>query len=266
MIALRRWSGCVLALVAAALVAGCAAMAPAPAPEVRQALAPSGKLRVGVYPGSPTSLVRNALGEARGVSVDLGRALAERLGVPYEQVEFARLALVLEAIKAGSVDFTVTNATPARAKDMDFTAPLVNLELGYLVMPGSRVTAVDAVDRPGIRIGVAQGSTSQATLSRELKQAAVVPAPSLKAAAEMLARGEIDAFATNKAILAEMADGLPGARILDGRWGLEHLAIAIPRGREAGLPYVRQFAEEARASGLVRQAAARAGLRGTAEP
>ena len=46
MIALRRWSGCVLALIAAALVAGCASMAPAPAPEVRQALAPTGKLKV----------------------------------------------------------------------------------------------------------------------------------------------------------------------------------------------------------------------------
>jgi polar amino acid transport system substrate-binding protein len=253
-------------VLAAAILAGCAAVAPTPGPEVRTALAPTGKLRVGVYLGSPTSLVRDAAGEARGVSVDLGRALAQRLGVPYEQVEFARLALVLDALKAGSVDFTVTNATPARAAEMAFTEPLVNLELGLLVMPGSRVTAVDGVDRPGIRVGVAQGSTSQATLSRQLQQAQVVAAPSLKAAAEMLARGEIDCFATNKGILWEMADGLPGARILDGRWGLEHLAIAVPKGRDAGMAYLREFARDARESGLVQRAAQRAGLRGTVPP
>ena len=260
------WSRRAFVAFAVLLVVGCASLAGGPGPEVRNDLAPTGKLRVGVYPGSPTSLVRDASGEARGVSVDLGRALAERLGVPYEQVEFARLAQVLEAMKAGQVDFTVTNATPARAADVDFTAPIVNLELGYLVAKGSRVTAIADVDRPGIRVGVAQGSTSQATLTRELKSAVVVPAPSLKVATEMLAKGEIDTFATNKGILSEMADSLAGSRILDGRWGLEHLAIAIPKGRTAGLPYVKQFAEDAKASGLVARAADRAGLRGTVNP
>lgn len=260
------WSRRAFVAFAVLLVVGCASLAGGPGPEVRNDLAPTGKLRVGVYPGSPTSLVRDASGEARGVSVDLGRALAERLGVPYEQVEFARLAQVLEAMKAGQVDFTVTNATPARAADADFTAPIVNLELGYLVAKGSRVTAIADVDRPGIRVGVAQGSTSQATLTRELKSAVVVPAPSLKVATEMLAKGEIDTFATNKGILSEMADSLAGSRILDGRWGLEHLAIAIPKGRTAGLLYVKQFAEDAKASGLVARAADRAGLRGTVNP
>src|SRR5947208_1162884 len=78
-------------------------------------LAPSGKPRIGVYPGSATSLVRGADGEARGVSVDIGRALAERLGVPWELVEFPRPAEVVAGIRDGKVDFTITNATAARA-------------------------------------------------------------------------------------------------------------------------------------------------------
>jgi polar amino acid transport system substrate-binding protein len=233
---------------------------------VRQVLAPTGNLRVGVYPGSPTSLVRDApAGEARGVSVDIGRELARRLGVPYEQVEFPRIAVVLEALQAGQVDFTVTNATPARAADMNFTAPLVELELGYLVVPGSRVTSIADVDKAGIKVGVSQGSTSQATLTRQLRNAVVVSAPTLKAAGEMLASGQVDTFATNKGILFEMADELRGARVLDGRWGLEELAIAIPKGREAGMDYVRGFADDVKAQGLVRRATERAGLRGTVE-
>jgi polar amino acid transport system substrate-binding protein len=202
-------------------------------------------------------------GEARGMSVDIGKELARRLGVPYEQVEFPRVAVVLEALKAGQVDFTITNATPARAVDMNFTAPLVELELGYLVLPGSRVASFADVDKPGIKVGVSQGSTSQAALSRELKYAVIVPAPTLKVAAEMLSRGELDAFATNKAILFELSDELRGAKVLDGRWGLEHLAIAIPKGREAQMDYVRRFADDVKADGLVRRSAERAGLRGT---
>lgn len=247
------------------LVSGCAGPPTRLNPQDVRVLAPTGALRVGVYLGSPTSLLRSATGEERGLSVDIGRELAQRLGVPYQQLEFARLALVLEALKAGQVDFTVTNATPARAAEMNFTAPLVGLELGYLVLPGSRLAQVDAVDRPGVKVGVSQGSTSQGTLSRLYQHAAVLPAASLQAAATMLSQGEIDAFATNKAILFEIADGLPGARVLDGRWGLEHLAIAIPKGRELGMPFMNQFAEAMKAQRLVQRAAQRAGLRGAVE-
>ena len=102
-------------------------------------------------------------------------------------------------------------------------------------------------------------------LSRELKHAQVVPAPSLQAAGQMLRQRELDAFATNKGILYELADAVPGARVLDGRWGLEHLAIAVPKGREAAAPWLRAFAESARADGLVQAAAQRAGLRGTVD-
>ena len=267
MMKLRRATFAALAL-ATVLFGACTGLPSGPTAPLAlhsQTLAPTGQLRVGVYLGSPTSLVKDASGEARGVSVDLGKEFARRLGVPYEQLEFARLALVLDALKAGQVDFTVTNATAARAQDMNFTAPLVGLELGYLVLANARVSAAADVDRPDIRVGVAQGSSSQAALTRALKNAAVVPAPSLKVAADMLARGEIDTFATNKAILFEMADSLPSATVLSGRWGVEQLAIAIPKGREAAMDDVRRFAEEMKASGLVQRAAERAGLRGVVD-
>jgi len=260
---LRRRTWLVGLLAAATLLAGCAAPAPV-APEVRQALAPTGKLRVGVYPGSPTSMVTDArTGQQVGVALDLGRELARQLDVPFEPVEFRRVAEVIDAMKAGTVDFTFTNASAARAKLVDFTEPLLDLELGYLVPPGSTLQGPADVDRPGMKVGVSQGSTSQGTLTQAYKVATVAPVPSLKTAAEMLAQNRLDAFATNKAILFEMADGLPNFRVLDGRWGLEHLAIAVPQGRERGLPYLRAFAAQAKASGLLQSIVQQAGLRGT---
>lgn len=264
-------------LLAVGLQFGCAGSPPArPAqpPEavatatatVRDALAPSGRLRIAVYPGSPTSLVPGASGQERGLTVELGRELARRLGVPAELVVFDRVAQIIEALQSGQVDMTITNATPARAALVDFSDPLLALELGYLVLPGSPVTALDQVDQPGRRIGVSQGSSSQAALTRAFKQAAVLPAASLKEAGVMLREGRLDAFATNKGILFELADSLPGARVLDGRWGLESLALAVPKGRSQGAAYLQQFSAAVRAQGLVQQAAARAGLRGLAAP
>ena len=255
-----------LTLGFAALLTGCASAPPVDS-AVKAALAPHNLLRIGVYAGSPTSLVRDAkTGESVGVALNLGQALGKQLGVPVQVVEFARLALVLDAVKVGAVDFTFTNATEARARDMDFTDTLIQLELGFLVPPNTTLAKVADVDRTGVRVGVAQGSSSQVALARVFKSAVVVPAPSVVQAQQMLLGGELDAFATNKGILFDMTESLPGFRVLDGRWGLESMAIAIPKGRVAGMPYLRQFASDARASGLLSSVVRKAGLRGTVQP
>jgi polar amino acid transport system substrate-binding protein len=259
----RSW---LLGLLAAALLAGCGTLAPVVDPQVRQTLAPTGKLRVGVYPGSPTSMVTDAkTGQQVGVALDLGRELARQLDVPFEPVEFRRVAEVIEALKAGAIDFTFTNASQERARIVAFTAPLIDLELGYLVPAGSAIQNQAEIDQPGRRIGVSQGSSSQGKLTKAYKNAVVVPVSSLKVAGEMLLAGKLDAFATNKAILYEMSDGLAGARVLGGNWGLEHLAVAVPKGREAGLSFLRQFAEDAKASGRLQSIVRKSGLRGTVQ-
>ena len=233
--------------------------------EVRQALAPSGVLRVGVYPGSPTSWVKDPkTGESVGIALDLGKGMAKRLDVPVQVVEFDRVAQVLDALKDGKVDMTFTNATAVRAKDMDFTEPLVRLELGYLVIGSSPLNSLNDIDQAGIRIGVSQGSSSQGVLTQRFKLAKVIPAESLAQAQSLLNSKQIDAFATNKGILFEMSDALPGSRVLTGRWGLENLAIAVPKGREVGRSFVDNFAKEVSRSGELDKAVQRSGLRGTA--
>jgi polar amino acid transport system substrate-binding protein len=233
------------------------------AQEAREILAPKGKLRVGVYLGTPTSMVRDSkTGEIHGLAFDLGKELAKRLNVAFEQVDYQRISDVLEGMRAGDVDFTISNATPARAAIVTLSQTLLTIELGYLVPPASPIATIADVERPGIRVGVTQGSTSQGTIPKTLPNAVVVPAQNFKRAIEMFEHGELDVFATNKPTLFEMSDQMPGSKVLDGRWGEEHLAVAIPRGREAGLEYIRHFVEEVQANGLLAQAAERAGLRG----
>src|SRR5262249_36223329 len=118
------------------------------------------------------------------------------------------------------------------------------------------------VDRAGMRVRVTAKSSSDTVLSRELKQARIVRAVTLEDGVKMLAAGTIDVYATNKASLFQMAEKLPGAHVLDGNWGMERHAIAIPKGRARALPFLRAFAADAVAGGVVKKAVARAGLRG----
>lgn len=232
-------------------------------PQAQQVLAPQGVLKVGVYLGSPTSLVKDAqTGASLGVAYELGHALAQQLQVPVQVVQFQRVAEVIEALKVGQVDMTFTNATAARAKDVDFTRPLIQLELGLLVPRQSSIQSFADVDKTGVRLGVSQGSSSQGVLGQRLKQATLVPVPSLTQVQQMLASGQLDAFATNKGILFELAEKMPGMQVLGDNWGVENLAIAIPKGRDAAMPYLLDFANKAQQSGQINQMATRAGLRG----
>lgn len=225
-------------------------------------LAPTGALRAALYPGTPTSILDPNARAPRGVGYELGRELACRLGVPYAPIVYAKNADVQEAIKSGHADVAFTNASPARQELMDFGPPYLLIELGYLVPAGSPVASSADIDRDGMRVGVAAGSTSEKMLSRLFRNAKVVPAATNQAGAELLAAGGIDAFATNKATLFNLSSALPGSRVLADRWGEERHAIGVPKGRVEGAAFIAAFTQDVLKQGLVTDAMERAGLRG----
>jgi polar amino acid transport system substrate-binding protein len=250
-----------LLAIAAIAVAGCA-NAPVDISAARAALAPTGTLRVGVNVGSPTSFVTLKDGREAGLTLDIARKMGAELGVPVQVVKYDRIAPAMADILAGKVDMTFTNATDERAKEVDFSPPIMRIELGYLVPAGSRIGDAAHVDMPGVRLGVSEGSASHKMLEPMIKAARLVPASSLSKAAAMLKAGEIDAYTTNKAILFEMSDRLPGSRVLPGGWATENLAIAYPKGRDAGRAYLADLAHRLRGSDEFREMREHAGVRG----
>jgi len=226
-------------------------------------LAPTGSLRVGLYPGSPGSLIVGDTPERnRGLGFELGRAFAAYLGVAFEPVIFATNGEILAQAKAEQLDFVFVNATPVRAEYLALAEPLLFTDQTYLVGSRCSVQKIDDIDARGMRVGVSAGSTSEMTLPKLLSQAAVVSTHSLEEVIRLLSSGEIDAFATNKAILSELADNILGSRILEGAWGRESIAIGIPKCRVQALPIVTEFCAEVKQSGLLAAAVRRAGMRG----
>jgi polar amino acid transport system substrate-binding protein len=254
------------AVVVVLLTAGCASVASAPVQEDRQALAPTGKLRVALYTGAPASIRRGAtLDESKGVGFDLGKELARRIGVPFEPVVYPSPGAIMGGLKSGEWDICFFGPTPERESVLNFTAPFLVLEHGYLVPAGSPISTIDAVDRPGTRIGAPQGGSVNAFLARTIKNAMVIASPSVPAGEEMLKSGKADVFAANKANLFGLSDKMPGSRVLDGRIGVDEVAIALPKGRESGMAYLRKYVEDAKSEGLIKAAVQRAGLRGAAD-
>lgn len=234
---------------------------------MRRILSPTGTFRIAGLNGAPTSLVRDpATGDRRGIGYEVGVELARRLGVPYEVLEFGAFSQVADAIASGRADFGAFNSANERAKDVWVSSPLYLQESSYLVPTGSRITSQSLADQAGLRIGVQQNSTSQRVLSGVFKQAVIVPVPNLQDVPGMLAGGQLDAFATNKSILFDLADRVPGSRVLDGSFTTERQSVAVPKGREAAAMFLDQFVADVSASGFVAEAARRARARGLIIP
>jgi polar amino acid transport system substrate-binding protein len=234
-------------------------------PAARAELAPTGRLRAGINYGNAILATRDpASGESRGVAVDLARELGRRLGVPVDLVAYDSVAAMVDAARAGAWDVAFLGADPARAGEIGFTAAYLELEATYLVPGGSRLRAVADVDRDGVRVAAPARAAYELFLSRNLTRARLTSAPGAGAAFDLLAAGRVDALAGLTQALAGLAGKLPGSRLLDGRFMAVQQAVGVPRGRDAGLAYLRGFVEEAKASGLVARAIERIGARGVA--
>ena len=140
----------------------------------------------------------------------------------------------------------------------------MEVEFGYLIPGGSSISTMADVDRSGTRVAVQEKSQPDLFLSRTLKNAEVVRASSLAGTSEMLKSGKADAIFSIKPSLFEASNQLPGSRVLDGRPGIDPHAMVIPKGRDVGVPYARQFIEDAKSEGLVKAAIERVGMRGAA--
>jgi polar amino acid transport system substrate-binding protein len=228
-------------------------------------LAPSGKLRAAINFGNPILAARDpSSGEARGVSVDLSRELARRLGVPLELVTYNAAGKVVEALKTGAWDVAYVAVDPVRANEISYSAAYVVIEGAYLVREDSPIRSNAEVDRAGVRVAAATGSAYDLYLSRELKQARIVRAPTSPAVTDLFVAQRLEVAAGVKQQLEADAKRIPGLRLLDGRFMLINQAMGTPKGREAGVAYLREFIEEMKASGFVARALARHRIEGAA--
>jgi polar amino acid transport system substrate-binding protein len=254
------------ALMAAFALLAAAAGAPAAEPPSSAALrdlAPTGKLRVTFIVSNPVHVVRDASGEFRGPAIDLGRELAKRLGVAFEPVGHPRAEDIVTSAKAGGWDVAFLAFDPARSAEVDFSPAYLEAHNGYLASAASAIASPAEADRSGVRIGVGQRDAVDLHLTRTLKHAELVRnTGGTPGALELIRSGKVDLYAANRQRLEELAAKLPGTRILEGSVLAVQQSMALPKGRDAGLAFVATFVADAKASGLVAQSIARAGLRG----
>jgi len=233
-------------------------------PDLIRAFAPTGTLRASINLGNPILANKNpSTGEPFGVSIDLAHAFAKRLGVGIELVVFDAAGKSVEAVKGEQADIGFFAIDPLRGEGISFTAPYVLIEGSYMVPTDSPLTSNDEVDHAGIRVTVGKGSAYDLYLTRELKHAEIVRAPTSPTVVDVFVEQQLEVAAGVKQQLEADLLRFPHHRLLPGRFMVIQQAMGTPksRGPEAAA-FLAQFVEDMKASGFVADALQRHHIQG----
>lgn len=224
-------------------------------PAMTAAFTPTGKLRASINLGNPILANADAAGNPVGVSIDLAHAFAKRLGVDIELLVFNTAGKSVEAVAAEKADIGFFAIDPVRGAEIAFTAPYVLIEGYYLVRETSPLKTNAEVDRPAHRVVVGLGSAYDLYLTRELKQAQIVRAPTSPTVAATFVEQEADVAAGVKQQLEADAKRIGGLRLLNERFMVIQQAMGLPKTRgEEAADFLRVFVEDMKKSGFVEDA------------
>ena len=226
-------------------------------------LAPNGTLRVAFLSGPLYATKDASSGELKGVAIDLGVALSQRLGTSVKPIVYSSPGAIIAGATSGDWDIALMGVSAERAAAVDFSPPYMEVEQGYLVRTGLEMWKASEVDQRDVRVGVVENAGADVHLSRTLTNATLVRVKSLPELEALIATRQADAIAATKTFLHGRLGQMSGARVLDGRLLVEPVAIALPKGTDAAaMAVITEFVHDAKRSGLVARAIERAGLKG----
>lgn len=244
-------------------------MAQDASPDALKDLAPTGKLRVAINLGNGILAQKDpASSEPKGITPDLARELAKRLGVRLEMVVFESAGKVFDGAKTGAWDVAFIAIEPVRAAEIEFTAPYVIIEGTYMVPMNSPLKTVTDVDRPGVRIAVGRGAAYDLYLTRTLKDATLVRAEGGGGSAliEAFVTEKLEAAAGVRQALEAYAKTHPEVMVMQDKFMEIRQAMGAPKGRTAGAKYLSAFVEDMKTSGFVADALKRSNQSATVAP
>jgi polar amino acid transport system substrate-binding protein len=232
-------------------------------PDIIADLAPTGVLRAAINLSNFLLVTKTDwTGAPVGVAPDLAHEVANRLGVPVQYVPFKTPGELADMADKGVWDIGLIGAEPQRAATITFSAAYVEIEATYLVPAGSKLKTLADVDAAGVRIAVMGRSAYGLWLDRNIKHAELVRSETIDSSYAQFERDKLDALAGLRPRLLSDVEKLPGARILDGQFMAVQQAIGTPLKNRAGAAFLRDFVEEAKASGLVARLIERHNVRG----
>ena len=216
-------------------------------------LAPNGVLRVGLNMANFLLVSgKKSNGDPDGVSPDMARAIAEKLGVECEFIPFVGPGEVADAAVKDVWDIGNIAAEPERAKTIDFTRAYCEIQATYLVPADSTIQSLSDVDVAGNRIAVKNRAAYDLWLTENLLHASLVKASGMDESFELFKAQKLDVLAGLRPKLLELQSQLPGSWVMDESFTAVQQSIGCRQGRPLAASYLQNFVQESISNGFVK--------------
>ncbi len=216
--------------------------------------------------GNPVQARVGKDGKPQGPAFDVASAIARRMGRRLEFTAVAGPDAVLERVRSGAADIAFIAFDPSRGAGVSFTPPYVMSNNQFAASVASPITAMEQVDRAGVRIGAIPADAGGLYLQRTIKTATLTPMASADAAVAQLKAGAVDVIGANGQRLADMLPQSGGYRILPGGFFGVPQVVAVRQDRQDLLKTANAVVARMLGSGAMAASIRRAGLTGASLP
>ena len=222
----------------------CAAAPVLAAEGTLQKIAREGKIVIGSAPGYYPFEMMDKQGEFIGYDIDVGKAIADALGVKAEfrQFEFAGL---IPALQAGEIDILISgmSITGKRALSVSFSNPY--FETGQVLMIPKKDSATKSwkdLDKKGKKIATPQGQTSALLAASIIKEAEILHFPTFPETSLALVNGQVDGVIYDQpGIIVYEARHPDAVRGVHDLISLENLGIACRLNDQSMVQWLNSF-------------------------
>ena len=220
-------------------------------------LVKEGKLLIATSPDFPPfENLEN--GEMVGLDIEIGKAVAEKLGLEPEFVSL-QFDSILTAVAAGTqADVGISGLTvdPERAKTVDFSDSYYVDDLSIAAMKNNADITADnadeALNKEGVVIAVQSGSSGETYVKENYPKATVQPYGNSTDAFAALQSGQANAVCTNKAVVERMlANAYTDAQVVKSIATGEEYAVAVAQENKALTSAINKALEELQADGTI---------------
>jgi ABC-type amino acid transport substrate-binding protein len=211
----------------------------------------SGVLRIGIREDIPPIQYRDKRGELVGIDPDLGRALAESLGVKPEWVILAAPKFREEFLLQQKVDVVISSfsITRERLEVIDFSDPYFTTGLALLIKSRDQDRIRTYKDLSGKSVTANRGSTGERLIGELVPDANFYLPNAIADTYEALAGGKADALINDRVFLDHYAAQHPGFTVLDGTLSADQYGVGVNKSDQDLLAAINDFLVRSKADG-----------------
>ena len=219
---------------------------------ILQQLAPKGYLRAAINLSNFLLVTgMDDKGNPEGVSPELAKALANELNLELKLIPFKRPGELADAVKDDVWDIGNIANESERAKSITFSYPYTLIESTFLVRESSKINLFQDVDKPGVRIAVAERSAYDLWLTENIKNAELIRAKSIDLSFKIFEDNSYEVLAGLKPRLIDDLKNTKNCKILPGAFTFIKQCIGSKPGNPEAEKFINNFIEKNIKNGFI---------------